>query len=105
MNDTFLNLSDSHCHFNPECTDSDTEKFAERLNEQSKQIPDNYFHLMTTQHLDLKFMDTLLTRLENPRVLVPYFGVHPWFSHLFYIEGTPHQGGTLQESFETRTFQ
>lgn len=89
MNDTFLNLSDSHCHFNPECTASDTEKFAERLNEQSKQIPDNYFHLMTTQHLDLKFMDTLLTRLENPRVLVPYFGVHPWFSHLFYIEGTP----------------
>ncbi|CAX43232.1 uncharacterized protein ymr262w homologue, putative [Candida dubliniensis CD36] len=89
MNDIFVNLSDSHCHFNPECTASDTEKFASKLNEKSIQIPNNYFHLMTTQHLDLEFIDTLLTRLDNPRVLVPYFGVHPWFSHLFYIGNTP----------------
>ncbi|CAK9439031.1 uncharacterized protein LODBEIA_P32550 [Lodderomyces beijingensis] len=31
-------------------------------------------------------MDVLLSHLQNRDIIVPYFGVHPWFSHLFYLD-------------------
>ncbi|RCK58043.1 hypothetical protein Cantr_06060 [Candida viswanathii] len=77
-------LSDSHCHFHPECTATQARLFAEVLNSQIDKFPPHYFHLMTTQHLDLEFMDILLTNLTKPEIIVPYFGVHPWFAHLFH---------------------
>jgi len=79
------NLSDNHCHFSPEATREDAYKLADTLNGLDIEFPTKFFHLMTTQHIDIDCIDILLTQLQKPDIVVPYFGVHPWFSHLFYI--------------------
>ncbi|RLV94984.1 putative deoxyribonuclease [Spathaspora sp. JA1] len=84
MNEILQQLGDSHCHLNPECTQEDIDKLATILND--LQFPQYFFHIMTTNHIDLFLLDSLLEKLDKPDIIVPYFGVHPWFSHLFYID-------------------
>ncbi|EGW31841.1 uncharacterized protein SPAPADRAFT_67855, partial [Spathaspora passalidarum NRRL Y-27907] len=86
MNSTIQQISDSHCHLNPECTPEDVDKLAEILNHDSEQFPKHFFHIMTTNHIDLNLLDKLLDQLDCPGIVVPYFGIHPWFCHLFYID-------------------
>lgn len=76
-------LPDSHCHLNVDCTSETITKLAGKIN--SLDLPRSFFHLMSTCHLDLEKLDELLDQLDNP-VVVPYFGVHPWYSHLFTLE-------------------
>ncbi|CCG25495.1 hypothetical protein CORT_0C01180 [Candida orthopsilosis Co 90-125] len=85
------NLSDNHCHFSPVATREDAYKLAGTLNGLDFEFPTKFFHLMTTQHIDIECIDILLTQLQKPDIMVPYFGVHPWFSHLFYIGTKPNK--------------
>ncbi|KAI5968944.1 scn1 [Candida theae] len=85
------NLSDNHCHFSPDATREDAYKLAESLNELDVEFPIKFFHLMTTQHIDIECIDILLSQLQKPDIIVPYFGVHPWFSHIFYTGSKPNK--------------
>ncbi|KAI5961305.1 scn1 [Candida margitis] len=91
LHEPLYNLSDNHCHFSPEATREDAYKLADTLNGLDLDFPTNFFHLMTTQHIDIECIDILLTQLQNPDIVVPYFGVHPWFSHLFYTGTKPNK--------------
>lgn len=44
-----------------------------------------FFCLMCTHAGDLGVVEDLLGALGDSRAVVPYFGVHPWYSHLFCI--------------------
>jgi Tat protein secretion system quality control protein TatD with DNase activity len=78
-------LGDSHCHLDVTCTKNDIRELAERLNTSQFEGRHDFFHIMTTNHLDLELMDELLEQLDGG-VVVPYWGVHPWYSHLFCDE-------------------
>ncbi|KAK6205637.1 uncharacterized protein RJT21DRAFT_17603 [Scheffersomyces amazonensis] len=79
-------LGDSHCHLDVSCTEDDINKLTTLFN--SSDFPLNnrasYFHIMSTNHIDILLLDKLLDQL-NQDLVVPYFGVHPWYSHLFSI--------------------
>lgn len=91
LQEPLINLSDNHCHFSPDATTEDTYKLAETLNEFDIDFPTKFFHLMTTQHIDIECINILLSQLHKPDIVVPYFGVHPWFSHLFYTGSKPNK--------------
>lgn len=78
-------LGDSHCHLDVTCSKDDIRELAERLNTSQFEGHHDFFHIMTTNHLDLELMDELLEQLDGG-VVVPYWGVHPWYSHLFCDE-------------------
>ncbi|KAK6460449.1 hypothetical protein DFJ63DRAFT_250552 [Scheffersomyces coipomensis] len=77
-------LGDSHCHLDVNCSNDDIDQLAQLFNSPHFVVNNriNYFHIMTTYHLDLQLLDRLLNQL-NDNIVVPYFGVHPWYSHLF----------------------
>ncbi|KAK6459756.1 uncharacterized protein RJT20DRAFT_125121 [Scheffersomyces xylosifermentans] len=75
-------LADSHCHLGVECSPATIASLAHMINNGLALGQDNFFHIMTTYHLDLELLDRLLDSLEEPSV-VPYYGVHPWYSHIF----------------------
>lgn len=68
-------FTDNHCHLGVSCTLHDVPELAKALNE--SQVT---FCLMSTNQWDLALVDQLSEMSPN---VVPYFGVHPWYSHLF----------------------
>ncbi|CAI5758307.1 unnamed protein product [Candida verbasci] len=92
-------LTDSHCHFHPELTRHELDKFIDILNN-GHTFKEKSLHLMTTQHIDLQYIDILLTNLMDAKfIIVPYFGIHPWFSHLFtlhHIDKQDHYRNVLK---------
>lgn len=65
-------LYDSHCHLAPDVTAADLERY------EMPQIS-AYYHLMSTNHNDVD----LVHKLAAHRSVVPYYGIHPWYAHLF----------------------
>lgn len=84
-------LGDSHCHLDVTCTKQDIVEVAQILNSPGFEKCHDFFHIMTTNHLDLELMDVLLKNTEGDSV-VPYWGVHPWYSHLFYDKEKLEEG-------------
>lgn len=64
-------LGDSHCHLDVTCSKDDIRELAERLNTSQFEGHHDFFHIMTTNHLDLELMDELLEQLDGG-VVVPY---------------------------------
>ncbi|CDR47432.1 CYFA0S32e00254g1_1 [Cyberlindnera fabianii] len=73
-------LADAHCHVS---TDFDPLKIDELTQCYSK-IKDARFVVMSTNHIDYEHVHKLALKTEN--IIVPSFGVHPWYSHLFTLE-------------------
>lgn len=82
MDDYILFFADSHCHLDVECTSNVADKLAEYLNSLELICKDNFFHIMSSSHVDIYHLELILDKL-NKNVIFPYFGIHPWYSHLF----------------------
>lgn len=45
-----------------------------------------FFSLMSTFHTDLDFLADLI-ELNQAHIVVPFFGIHPWYCHLYSVNG------------------
>lgn len=84
MGSLYNHIADSHCHLDINCNSKSIDGLVKIIGN-SKIFHDQFFHVMATNHIDLDLVDTLCTKLGK-KYVVPYFGIHPWFSHLFTLE-------------------
>lgn len=83
MDECILFFADSHCHLDVECTSQIAEELVKFLNNLEVAIGRRgFFHIMSSNHVDIFHLDLILEKLEN-KIVLPYFGIHPWYSHLF----------------------
>ena len=99
-----MTLGDCHCHLSVEITKEGGKEVLGKIREYEEEYK---FSLMSTNHIDVDIVkeigDGAGARTEarteaavevgtgapRPTPLVPYFGVHPWYSHLFATEARP----------------
>lgn len=87
-------LGDSHCHIGVDCTREDVLQLATKIDEIGVKLL--FFHIMTTFHQDVDLIDCLLDNLQNKSAVVPYYGVHPWYSHLYTC--ADYENGNMSEN-------
>lgn len=78
-----MDYSDCHCHLGTTARLRDAERLS-RAFSSNRDIGPHFFHLMSTNHWDMAIIADLI---KTDNTVVPYFGVHPWYSHL-YSDGT-----------------
>lgn len=76
-------LSDAHCHLGMELEVSAIGQLCEGL--KTVVNDDMFFSLMATNSFDLAFIEKMI---DLSLSVIPYVGIHPWYSHLFCIEPT-----------------
>ncbi|CAH2352538.1 uncharacterized deoxyribonuclease [[Candida] railenensis] len=80
-------LTDSHCHLDTSCTLERGLEVSEMLSRAADEGPRSHalrhFAVMSTNHLDVDIIDAMSKRVQSSGVVFPFFGVHPWYSHLF----------------------
>lgn len=78
-------IGDSHCHLNIDCTIENVADIVTCIVKDDRINKDRFFSLMTTNHIDIEIIDKLVDDLlkADSRAVLPYFGIHPWYSHLF----------------------
>lgn len=80
-------LADSHCHLDTSCTIERGLEVCETLGGAGGPLKNHalrHFAVMSTNHLDVDIIDAMLKRVQPlGGVVFPFFGVHPWYSHLF----------------------
>ncbi|OUM53746.1 hypothetical protein BVG19_g3059 [[Candida] boidinii] len=86
-------LYDAHCHLSPFFKDESVQKINKVLKDnygkrlyvdENEIIPIPTINLMSTTQWDIQFVNRI--SLENPSIVQPCFGIHPWYSHLFTME-------------------
>lgn len=77
---SLAHLGDSHCHLSVEINRSRADSLVDTLEDYD--VHERFFKLMSTNHIDIEIIDYILQKLKNP-VIQGYFGIHPWYSHLF----------------------
>lgn len=85
-------MLDSHCHLLMECSAEQIPNLTNCLNE----FPNLCFALMSTNQIDLPLVDEIATLVPS---VVPYYGIHPWYSHLFSAKSqskVDHYNSVLQ---------
>lgn len=76
-------IADSHCHLSPSCTEKEALTLADLIDKKwGERLGDGLLHIMSTNRDDVDLLDIMLDK-TNKRTIVAYFGVHPWYSHLF----------------------
>ena len=79
----FSKVADNHCHIDVNCTKEDIMETADAI-ALSPELRDGFFSIMTTYERDMHLLQILFHRLgKTQNKLMPYWGVHPWYSHLF----------------------
>lgn len=73
---------DCHCHLGVKAYQRDPIELMQSLDEACH--TKNFFSLMTTNLEDFSLVEQMLDHDHNG-VLLPHFGVHPWFAHLFTL--------------------
>ncbi|CUM66941.1 uncharacterized protein PRCAT00004627001 [Priceomyces carsonii] len=78
-------LADSHCHIS---ADSSNDRIERALATWDTNYAHRsaFYHMMTTNHRDIHFVQTIIEHMGDN--VLPYFGIHPWYSHLFSTAGT-----------------
>ncbi|ODQ81965.1 hypothetical protein BABINDRAFT_160182 [Babjeviella inositovora NRRL Y-12698] len=77
-------LYDAHCHLEiSDCNETSGSRLLAFID--SQPIPDNFFGLMSTCQYDIDLVEFLG---DHSAKVVPCFGVHPWYSHLFTFDET-----------------
>lgn len=71
-------MLDAHCHLGVEFTPDAASQLAKNIKSE-----DVTFCLMSTNGIDLPIIAEIAQEAHN---VVPYYGVHPWYSHLFAVE-------------------
>lgn len=67
---------DNHCHLLMEHSGLDNQDLA-------RSLPPGIFCLMSTSYFDLEAVHQILMANDS---VVPYYGAHPWYSHLFRVK-------------------
>lgn len=94
----FETVADCHCHIDVRCTESDAERTAHAI-ASARDFRNGFFSIMTTYDRDRLLLETMFDRLGTAQnKLMPYWGVHPWYSHLFsFGEDGDNLDGSLKE--------
>lgn len=74
-------LIDAHCHIATDCDPCNLNTIA---GEYEKFRGSLRLTLMSTNHIDFQYVTELANRLGD--MIIPCYGVHPWYSHLFTFE-------------------
>lgn len=72
-----LQLNDHHCHLSVHASAESCQMLDHTL--KAAGFGKRFFHLMSTNHIDLELVEILAYN----QCIAPYFGIHPWYSHLF----------------------
>lgn len=89
-------MGDSHCHLAASCTVDDAAAIVAAIGGDSRVDGPNFFSLMSTNHIDIDVIEKI--KAMGAPAVFPYFGVHPWFSHLFSdgpVDKRAHYQGIL----------
>lgn len=73
-------IHDCHCHLGVAATVDDAPRLAQAICAEAAVRP-LALHIMTCNHLDLAVLQRLIAL--DTGAIIPYFGIHPWYSHLF----------------------
>ncbi|GEQ72111.1 hypothetical protein JCM33374_g5797 [Metschnikowia sp. JCM 33374] len=73
---------DCHCHIGVDGHLEDPKTLMDKLDSEPRAASKGFFNIMSTNHIDLEFLAALVD-LDKNGILVPHFGIHPWYSHLF----------------------
>lgn len=87
-------LIDAHCHVSTEC---DPLRIDELVKEYAQFEDSLRLILMSTNHIDYQYVDRLAQGLSG--MVTPCFGVHPWYSHLFSLDGMISKEGHYRQVF------
>lgn len=77
-----MKLSDAHCHVGVDATLHQVQQVVAAITSNPNVSP-RFFHLMATNHLDLDIITQLAALSDS---VVPYMGIHPWYSHLYRLD-------------------
>lgn len=76
---------DCHCHIDVAGVLKSPHDFYQAITSDPRLNVKGFFNLMSTNHLDLQFLEDVL-EIDKHKFIVPYFGIHPWYAHLFSCE-------------------
>lgn len=76
---------DSHCHLGVKCKHEDVDNIAKWILGNDQLNRPGFFSLMSTNHVDISIVESIVRTLDDAKstAVFPYYGVHPWYSHLF----------------------
>lgn len=91
-----MRLSDTHCHVGVEATLPQVQDIVAAINVHSS-VTQRFFHLMSTNHWD---MDIVIKLAASSNSVVPYMGIHPWYSHLYRLDPTLNKKKHYEDCLE-----
>lgn len=76
-------LADCHCHLSVSATLQDVSEINRQI--ENATLHPLSLHLMSTNHWDMAIL-TEIVKSDKAHKVIPYLGVHPWYSHLYKVD-------------------